>query len=164
MLLTSFFWGQLTQLIWILIIYRKFCYDFTMNTKINKFGKPSSKRARRIPADTGEMHISLVSPAAKKARFTEGKPAEVAMTVKFGSVTVKVHPPHKAEVERNVKAGQSALARARETLIKSGIKMKIAKGVPIFHADAKLPGQLVRRLDGKSESGMFVNGKFKFCM
>lgn len=136
----------------------------TMNTKINKFVKPASKRARRIPADTGEMHISLVSPAAKKASFTEGKPAEVAMTVKFGSVTVKVHPPHKAEVERNVKAGQSALARARETLIKSGIKMKIAKGVPIFHADAKLPGQLVRRLDGKSESGVFVKGKFKVCM
>ena len=147
-----------------MIDYRKFCYDLTMNKKINKSAKPASKRVRRIPADASEMHISLVSPAIKEAGFTERKSAGGATTVKFGSVTVKAHPQRKAEVERNVKAGQFALARARETLIKSGIKMKVAKGVPIFHADAKLPGQLVRRLNGKSESGVFVKGKFKVCM
>lgn len=135
-----------------------------MTTKIKKSAKPASERMRRASIDSSRMDISLISPAVKEAKSTKGKLAGAAATVKFGSVTVKVRPPHKAEVERNVKAGQFALAIARETLAKSGIKMKVAKGVPIFHADAKLPGQLIRRLDGRSESGVFVNGKFKVCM
>lgn len=135
-----------------------------MTTKIKESAKPVPKRVRRVAIDAGKMHISLVSPALKETKSTKGKPAGVAVTVKFGSVTVKVRAPHEVEVKRNVKAGQFALARAREALVKRGIKMKVAKGVPIFHADPKLPGQLVRRLDGKSQSGVFVDGKFKACM
>ena len=84
-------------------------------------------------------------------------------TLKFGSVTVEVPPRKAAEVKRNIKEGQLALARAIKSIFTPGVKIEAAKGVPLFYADPKCPGKIVRELDGRRESGDFVNGKFKTC-
>lgn len=81
--------------------------------------------------------------------------------VTFGSVTVKVHELRISEVKRNIKEGQDALSRAIKRIITPGVKIEVARGVPMFHANPTQPGQIVRQLNGKSESGVFVNGKFK---
>ncbi len=80
--------------------------------------------------------------------------------VTFGAVTVEVPVPSSEEVARNVKAGQAALARAKKLIITPGVKLNPPKGVPLFHADPDRPGCLVRVLNGKSEHGTFVGGKF----
>lgn len=80
--------------------------------------------------------------------------------VTFGAVTVEVPVPGSEEVARNVKAGQAALARAKKLIITPGVKLTHPQGVPLFHADPDHPGRLVRVLNGKSEHGTFVGGKF----
>ena len=80
--------------------------------------------------------------------------------VKFGSVKVEVPTPKKSKVKRNVKNGQIAMARAMSKIVKPGVKIKAAKGVPLFHTESKHPGEIVRELDGKRTIGRFVNGRF----
>jgi len=81
--------------------------------------------------------------------------------VEFGSVTVSVSTPKKSKVRRNVIDGQIALARAISKIVKPGIKINAAKGVPLFHAESEHPGLIVRELNGKRALGSFVNGKFR---
>lgn len=81
--------------------------------------------------------------------------------VRFGSVTVEAPPPTKAEVRRNVLSGQSALERATSRMLKPGVVLAQNHGVPVYHADPLVPGRLVRELNGTSQSGTFLNGKFR---
>ncbi|MBI4814766.1 MAG: hypothetical protein HY791_00830 [Deltaproteobacteria bacterium] len=64
-------------------------------------------------------------------------------------------------MKRNIAAGRSALERVKERILKPGVRIRTAKGVPLFHADPKNPGKLVRVLDGRRERGSFVNGEFQ---
>lgn len=54
-----------------------------------------------------------------------------------------------------------ALARALPKLTKPGVRIKIRKGVPYFHADFENPKLLIRQLDGKITRGKIVDGKFR---
>jgi|GEM_PF-2082553 hypothetical protein len=79
----------------------------------------------------------------------------------FGITSVAIPQLKSSEIERNIKAGQAGLDRALEKIIEPGIKLEAVKGVPLFHADPLHPGQIIRELDGKSERGVIVKGKFK---
>ena len=57
--------------------------------------------------------------------------------------------------------GNSALERVTVRLVRSGVKLRVSKGVPLFHAHPTLTGQLVREIDGQSDYGTFVNGAFR---
>lgn len=81
-------------------------------------------------------------------------------TIKFGSVVVTAAAPRPQDVKRNVASGQIALERAAPKIARAGISLKDAKGIPLFHADPKTPGLLIRKLDGRTESGQFVGGRF----
>lgn len=76
-------------------------------------------------------------------------------------MTIEVFAAGKTEVARNIKEGQSALARAKTMIVTPGVKIDVAPGVPLFHADPDRPDRLVRVLDKKVEYGRFVNGKFR---
>ncbi|HPL64787.1 MAG: hypothetical protein PHG91_09845 [Syntrophales bacterium] len=82
------------------------------------------------------------------------------ISVKFGSVKVTAPAVSGAEVKRNIKAGQTAFARAKKKIITPGVRIKTAKGVPLFIADPKNPDLLIRKCDGKLERGKFVKGHF----
>ena len=82
-------------------------------------------------------------------------------SIAFGSVKVDAPKLAKAKVTRNVKNGQIALARAMSKIVKPGIRLDVEKGVPLYHADPKRPGQIVRELDGKRVTGRFVDGRFR---
>jgi len=81
--------------------------------------------------------------------------------VKFGSYKVEAPIPKKSKVNRNVKIGQVALARAMSKIVKPGVKIDAAKGIPLFHVESEHPGQIVRELDGKRAIGKFIKGRFK---
>ncbi len=89
------------------------------------------------------------------------KDDEVILCVEFGSVKVAVSTPKQSKVRRNVIDGQIALARAMNKIVKPGVKINAAKGVPLFHAESEHPGLIVRELNGKRALGSFVNGKFR---
>lgn len=83
------------------------------------------------------------------------------VTVKFGSVTVHGFAPPDDEVAGNIKAGHAALSRVLKAFAKPGITLPRIKDVPLFSADPDDPITLIRELNGQSERGSLVDGKFK---
>ena len=85
--------------------------------------------------------------------------------VTFGSVTVLVDVPTKAEVQKNIKDGQEALARLLKRIQTPGVKLEFKKGVPNYYADPENPSRLIRILNGKKERVVFSQeeGKFVVC-
>jgi hypothetical protein len=93
----------------------------------------------------------------EKGATSQGKQA----SVRFGSVHVKVVSPSHEETVRNIEAGKIAFARAKTTLVKPGVRVEAGKGIPLFRADSKNPGTIVRFLNGLEDRGKFVHGVFK---
>jgi hypothetical protein len=84
-----------------------------------------------------------------------------ASTVRFGSVVVSAASPKKVELRRNVNTGQAALARAASKIVKAGVSLPAGGSVPLFRADPQDPARLIRELNGKTSTGVFIAGKFK---
>lgn len=80
--------------------------------------------------------------------------------LKFGQVVVANTVPDPATVWSNVDAGQQALKRATEVLIKPGITLALGANIPRFKADTAQPGMLVRELNGTVQRGRIVDGSF----
>ena len=125
-----------------------------------KTAAPKSSPVRSSASGLGSVNISF-SSTAKKSGARNVSVGSRPMTVEFGSVTVRVHAPSKTAVRRNIKAGQFALERATKGLIRSGVKIKVSAGIPMFHADPSRPDRLVREIDGVRELGKIVNGTFR---
>ena len=82
------------------------------------------------------------------------------VTVSFGSVAVQVIPPTESERQANIAAGQAALRRGLQALLKPGIELARKKGVPYYFGIDDRPGWMVQELDGKKTTGRFVDGEF----
>jgi hypothetical protein len=103
-----------------------------------------------IPAEaTVSLDLGRVLPTGRSRKLT------------FGSVTVKAGPADRAELRRNAELGGQALERMGEVIVTPGVRLRAARSVPMYHADPKHPGRLIRVLDGRRESGAFVDGEFK---
>jgi len=96
-----------------------------------------------------------------KARNVKVPLTGVSAKVTVGSVTVSVSKPTEAMVKKNRAASGLALSRAMKEIIKPGVKLNPARGVPLYQADPDNPDLIIRKLDGKLETGRFVAGKFK---
>ena len=84
-----------------------------------------------------------------------------ASKVRFGSVVVSAASPKQVELRRNVNTGQAALARVATRIVKAGVSLPAGGSVPLYRADPQDPGRLIRELNGKTSTGVFVGGKFK---
>jgi len=84
-----------------------------------------------------------------------------AMAVSFGDVSVVVAKPSAAAVEQGVKASARVIASLGRRLLEPGLTITHGRDVPVFTADPADPQRVVRQLNGKTESGRFVRGKFK---
>lgn len=108
----------------------------------------------------------------KIAVGSQPDPADVVMTgatqmgvagskVRFGSAVVSAASPKRVELRRNVSTGQNALARAASKIIKAGVSLPAKGSVPLYRADPQDPARLIRELNGRISTGVFVGGKFK---
>lgn len=104
---------------------------------------------------------ALKSTQKVKARNVKVPLTGVSAKVTVGSVTVSVSKPTQEMIKRNIAASGVALSRAMKEIIKPGVKLNPAKGVPLYQADPDNPDLIIRKLDGKLEKGRFVAGKFK---
>jgi hypothetical protein len=118
------------------------------NTKRIRFGQV--RRGRKIADQT--MLIG-----GNSSGLLEGNPR----TVKFGSVVVRGYTLGSAELERNVEFGRTAVRKLKGELVRPGVTLKPAQGVPLYHADPEHPERLIRVLDGKTEHGYFEGNTFK---
>jgi len=81
--------------------------------------------------------------------------------VRFGSAVISADAPTRRDLQRNVTSGQRALARAATKIVKAGVSLRDVSSVPLYHADPKEAGRLIRELNGKRSKGYFVGGKFR---
>ncbi len=95
---------------------------------------------------------AIVHPKSGKAKTRK---------TRFGSVTVTAPAPSKAMIQQNVAASTKALERATGRLAKAGVRLHPKKDVPFYSLDADNPDVMIRKLNGKTERGMLVNGTFK---
>ncbi|MBK8283916.1 MAG: hypothetical protein IPK97_03035 [Ahniella sp.] len=85
---------------------------------------------------------------------------QTARAIRFGNVIVEAPSLSQGEIQKGIAQGTSALKRAKGALIAHGVNVKIASGVPLFHADPVTPGLLIRTLNGKETRGRIVRGRF----
>lgn len=81
--------------------------------------------------------------------------------VKFGNVVVTTSKPAKSVVAANVTRSSEALERVAKKLIKPGFSIRQRHDVPHFSVDETDPKVFVRRLNGRTERGRLVNGRFE---
>ncbi|WP_197328729.1 hypothetical protein [Ralstonia syzygii] len=105
----------------------------------------------------------LVKSAVKRPaqRTVVVKPPRGAMAVSFGDVSVVVAKPSAAAVEQGVKASAKVITNLGRRLLEPGLTIAHGRDVPVFTADPADPHRVVRQLNGKTEAGRFVSGKFK---
>ena len=96
-----------------------------------------------------------------KARNVKVPVTGASARVTVGSVTVSVTKPTEAMIKKNRVASGAALSRAMKEIIKPGVKLNPANGVPLYQADPDNPDLIIRKLNGKLEKGSFIAGKFK---
>ena len=104
---------------------------------------------------------SMKSAAGKITMSTVNEKNVPTSKVRFGSVVVSTIGPKQTEMRRNVNSGQLALARATTRIVRAGVSIPEVSSVPLYHADPKESGRLIRELNGKLSRGMFVGGKFR---
>lgn len=111
-------------------------------------------------SDPGRLpEAEVIDKPATSSKRSSRRTGERKVT--FGSVTVMVRPPTKAEVQRNVEQSTKALARALKRLVRPGVRLYPKRGVPLYWGDEERPGKFVRLLDGKRDLGILENGEFK---
>lgn len=81
--------------------------------------------------------------------------------VKFGSVTVSGAKPSAEAVKTNVERSTQALARVTKKLASPGVVLREKKDVPQFSVAEGETGVFIRRLNGRTDRGKFVNGSFQ---
>jgi hypothetical protein len=120
-----------------------------------------AQRESPMTAKKPAAPAKLARPASDKLVVNTARAGAAAATVNFGAVSVNAASPKIGELRRNITTGQAALARAVPKLIKPGVAFKTMGSIPLFRADPQDPSRLLREVNGKVSTGMFVDGKFK---
>lgn len=115
--------------------------------------------ARTTPKTTPRGKVGKV--ATGEVVMNNAARTRLASTVHFGSAVVSAASPKQVELRRNVTTGQAALARAAIKIVKAGVSLPVGGSVPLYRADPQDPSRLIRDLNGKTSTGVFVGGKFK---
>lgn len=121
---------------------------------------PAARKRARRRCNSQSPRVARGGTAGRAGK----KDSVTQQTVEVAFGDVRVLTPRKtnaAQVKRNIRAGQLALARAKDLIVKPGVTLELLKGVPRYHADPDQPELLVREIDGKRERGKFVDGKFR---
>lgn len=79
----------------------------------------------------------------------------------FGRVTVHGPKASKLSVKEGADRSHQSLKRATKVIAKSGISLRVKKGVPLYFLDADDPEIVYRKLNGTTDRGRFVDGHFK---
>lgn len=130
--------------------------------KVSKQKAAASPRGASKTLSTAALTRMYATSTPKKPA-TQGRKAlsGTSVTIQFGSVIVEARGLSKTKVRENVKAGHTALERAKNKIVQGGVKLNTGSDIPLFRADPETPNRLVRDLNGKLDYGTFVNGKFK---
>lgn len=81
--------------------------------------------------------------------------------VKFGDVVVSGKKPPQKLVVQHVERSTEALERVGKKFVRPGVSLRFRTGVPSYYADENEPGVFFRVLNGETQRGRLVNGKFQ---
>jgi hypothetical protein len=97
---------------------------------------------------------------ATNAKSEPGSGRIKSRKVRFGSVTVTAPAPSSALVRHNITLSTQALERVAKRLARPGINLRPKKNVPLYSLDSDNPDVMIRKLNGKTERGAFIDGVF----
>lgn len=110
----------------------------------------STKETKRDRSASTGMFIKVESGDARSI-----------VTTKLGNVTVSARKPSADLVKENVSRSSEALKRLSKRLVsKSGVYLPDKKGFPRYSVDENNPQYIIRRLDGRTSRGEFIDGSF----
>jgi hypothetical protein len=95
------------------------------------------------------------------ANLIEAKTLRKRTRVKIGGVYVTGDKASAEEVKQAIAKSTDMLDRLGKKISKPGVRLRTARGVPLFSADPVRPDRLLRRLNGKTERGVLENGVFR---
>jgi len=108
---------------------------------------------------SGKTSIICDRSRAETRRSKNGKKTPIRI-IKFGSVEVTPAIISRAEINRNIRAGQTAFRSIKSWIITPGVKIKKPRGHHLFAADPKDPNFIVRKRGSLSERGQLISGEF----
>jgi hypothetical protein len=86
---------------------------------------------------------------------------EATVTVKVGGVEITAPAPDAETVAANLDKSRKAMEGLVQAFVRPGIRLYPRKGVPLYSADPDDPSYIIRKLDGLTDRGVFVNGVFE---
>ena len=126
--------------------------------------KPSrgkvGKRAFGKHAKPSRVEMTAEEIGAKVRRSAKLLIRKKTQAGNSGKLVFYISEPSADRVVENVKYGQAALERASSRIVRSGVELKVAPNVPLFHAHPSRRGFLVRVMQGREETGFFRDGNF----
>ncbi|CAN5652841.1 hypothetical protein BH10PSE5_BH10PSE5_21760 [soil metagenome] len=81
--------------------------------------------------------------------------------VKIGGVFISGDKASPAEVRTAVAKSTAALGRLGKKIAKPGVRLYVARDVPLFSADPDHPDRVIRKLNGRTDRGVLEDGVFK---
>lgn len=112
----------------------------------------------KLDAYVNRLYEVIMALSVKKAKKSNSGDT---VSVSFGAVTVNVAKPSESIRQANIEAGQAALQRGKDAIIKVGVKIPRKRGIPLYFGSEDRPGWMVRELNGKKTVGRFVSGRFR---
>lgn len=108
----------------------------------------------KIPTTRRSTKATMRTAASGRGRGTLSK-------VKFGDVVVTTPKPERSVVAANVVRSSEALERVAKKLLKPGFSSRQRQDVPRFSIDEADTKVFIRQLNGRTDRGRFVNGRFE---
>lgn len=118
----------------------------------------TTKRSRKRRGAASSASVKRVKDDLRSERLKETSKRK---TVFFGSWKIKADALPIKETIARLESSNSALSRAKKTLVASGVKLPRRKDVPLYHADPKQPDIIIREVNGRTERVHLVGGEFK---
>ncbi|MFP3562930.1 hypothetical protein SB772_01475 [Paraburkholderia sp. SIMBA_030] len=122
--------------------------------------KPLARKPAGKSAAVKVASVKGKRPVVRNFVIEEVRPAG-KLTVTFGEVSVRVTQPTEEAVQKGVKASVKVIRDLGKRLLTPGVEIKQANDIPVFTADPQNPNRVVRQLNGRSEVGHFIRGKFR---
>lgn len=119
-----------------------------------------SRSAKARSGDKPRLADKPRSAEGTAAARADGKNGRLEK-IRFGDVVITARRPSDTQIQRNAEEGWAGLARAFARLARPGVRIYPKKDVPLYSVDPDNPSVFIRKLNGRTDRGVFEDGQFK---
>lgn len=125
-----------------------------------------AKHGRLVVFDTGPStkrlaYEAVIPNSPERKAALEARARKARLEVRYGNAVLYADALAPGIVQRKVITSTDALKRTEKRLVTPGVKIRSKKGVPLYSLDANNPSIMIRKLNGETTRGRFIDGRFK---